>query len=210
MEFWINKDDKQVFMLPIPPKSFSIKKGTKINTFYVGNIGEIGVIGKGLLADIEISSFFPNQKYHFQKGVFYEPQYYLDTLEKMRDERKPIRLTITETPVNSLFMIVNFEYGIQDGTKDVYFTLTLKEYRPINVVTVTSTSTTSVNKVTIDTVRPVTKVNPKTYKVVYGDTLWGLSKRFYGDGSKYMTLFNKNKDILKNPNTLYVGQVLKI
>lgn len=45
------------------------------------------------------------------------------------------------------------------------------------------------------------------YTVQYGDTLWGISERFLGDGSKYMKIFEANKEVWKDhnndPNVLY-------
>jgi nucleoid-associated protein YgaU len=49
-----------------------------------------------------------------------------------------------------------------------------------------------------------------TYTVKSGDTLSKIAKDFYGDASKYKKIFEANKDILKDPNMIKVGQVLKI
>ena len=43
-----------------------------------------------------------------------------------------------------------------------------------------------------------------------GDTLWAVSKKAYGDGSKYMKIFEANKPMLSDPNKIYPGQVLRI
>ncbi len=51
---------------------------------------------------------------------------------------------------------------------------------------------------------------PRTYTVVSGDTLSKVAKQFYGDANKYMRIFDANKDQLKDPNMIRVGQVLKI
>jgi len=49
-----------------------------------------------------------------------------------------------------------------------------------------------------------------SYVVQSGDTLSSISKRFYGNSHDYMQIFNENKDILKNPGSLEVGQRLEI
>ena len=49
-----------------------------------------------------------------------------------------------------------------------------------------------------------------THTVVAGDTLWGISARYLGDGARYMEIYNINTDKISNPNLIYVGQVLKI
>jgi LysM repeat protein len=48
------------------------------------------------------------------------------------------------------------------------------------------------------------------YTVESGDTLSKLAKRFLGDTSRYMDIFNINKDQLKDPDMIKVGQRLKI
>ena len=48
------------------------------------------------------------------------------------------------------------------------------------------------------------------HKVVSGDTLGKISKEYLGEAGKYMEIFNVNKDQLKNPDMIKVGQELKI
>lgn len=51
----------------------------------------------------------------------------------------------------------------------------------------------------------------KKYKVVKGDCLWTIAKKFYGDGSKYKVIYDANKEVIGgNPNLIYPGQVLTI
>jgi len=48
------------------------------------------------------------------------------------------------------------------------------------------------------------------YTVVSGDTLSKISKQFYGDANKYMTIFEANKPMLSHPDKIYPGQNLRI
>ena len=50
----------------------------------------------------------------------------------------------------------------------------------------------------------------KTYTVKSGDSLWKIAEEMYGNGSKYKTIFEANKDILDDPDKIFPGQVLKI
>ena len=50
----------------------------------------------------------------------------------------------------------------------------------------------------------------QTYKVVAGDNLSKISKAQYGDANKYMKIFEANKPMLKDPDKIYPGQVLRI
>ncbi len=48
------------------------------------------------------------------------------------------------------------------------------------------------------------------HEVKKGDTLWKIAEHYYGDGSLYKDIFEANKDVLKDPNVIKVGQKLKI
>lgn len=48
------------------------------------------------------------------------------------------------------------------------------------------------------------------HEVVSGDTLWGVSKKYYGKGSRYMEIFKANEPMLSHPDKIYVGQMLRI
>lgn len=50
----------------------------------------------------------------------------------------------------------------------------------------------------------------RTYTVQPGDTLWKISEEHYGAGSKYMQIFEANRDLLEDPNKIFPGQELKI
>lgn len=57
---------------------------------------------------------------------------------------------------------------------------------------------------------PDADVTLQTYTIVKGDTLSKIAKRHYGDATKWKALFEANKDIIKNPDLIYPGQVLKL
>jgi nucleoid-associated protein YgaU len=50
----------------------------------------------------------------------------------------------------------------------------------------------------------------QSYTVKAGDTLSKIAKDHYGDASAYMKIFDANKDKLKDPDEIKVGQVLQI
>jgi len=49
-----------------------------------------------------------------------------------------------------------------------------------------------------------------TYTVKAGDNLSKISKQFYGDPDEYMQIFYANRDKLKDPDKIQVGQELVI
>jgi nucleoid-associated protein YgaU len=54
------------------------------------------------------------------------------------------------------------------------------------------------------------KAEAKTYTVQAGDTLGKIAQKVYGDGSRWKEIFEANKETIKNPDLIQVGQELKI
>jgi len=50
----------------------------------------------------------------------------------------------------------------------------------------------------------------RIHTVASGDTLTSIAKQYYGDASKWQKILDANKDILKSPDSLQLGQKLKI
>lgn len=48
------------------------------------------------------------------------------------------------------------------------------------------------------------------YVVEKGDTLWAIAQATYGDGNRYPDIFEANKPMLKDPDLIFPGQVLRI
>ncbi len=55
-----------------------------------------------------------------------------------------------------------------------------------------------------------TPAGARTYVVQRGDTLGRISTRFYGTSSRYMDIYNANRDRMSSPNNVTVGQQLII
>jgi Tfp pilus assembly protein FimV len=50
----------------------------------------------------------------------------------------------------------------------------------------------------------------RTYTVQPGDTLSSIAQRFYGNPADWESLFHENENVVKNPNSIYPGEVLKV
>lgn len=50
----------------------------------------------------------------------------------------------------------------------------------------------------------------RTYVVQPGNSLWRISRRYYGRGTLYTIIFAKNNDQIDNPHLIYPGQIFKI
>ncbi len=43
-----------------------------------------------------------------------------------------------------------------------------------------------------------------------GDSLWRISRQTYGRGIRYTTIFAANRDQIRNPDRIYIGQIFKL
>ncbi len=55
-----------------------------------------------------------------------------------------------------------------------------------------------------------TEWKSRTYTVQSGDTLSKIAKEMYGNANHYGAIFEANKPMLKDPDKIYPGQVLRI
>lgn len=124
---------EQVIQLPIVPSEFKIPSPMNNETYTTVNQGDIKLIGQRGLRSITIESFFPKSHYSFSRNKAYSGWEYVEIIESWIDRRVPIRLIITDTPINLAMTIENFEYGPQDGTGDIYYTLELEEFKFIRL-----------------------------------------------------------------------------
>jgi len=51
---------------------------------------------------------------------------------------------------------------------------------------------------------------PVFYTIAKGDTLWGISSEFYGNGSKYPLIVEANLEVIKDADLIYPGQAIRI
>lgn len=67
-----------------------------------------------------------------------------------------------------------------------------------------------INKVDDSLATPTAGAEPTLYTVVRGDTLSAIAQKLLGSASKYPAIFEANKPMLKDPDLIYPGQVLRI
>ena len=216
MEMYLKKDDKDIFRFPVLPSAINVQDYAITNDSNITGLGDVTVFGGKGLRTIEISSFFPNpkRKYRFVNYTDYPKQYDCVTkIKKWMDKGEVLRFIVTGTEINFQVRITDFEYSEQDGTRDVYFTINLKEYRKIKISSTTPKKKKTDNKDRTDTKETDNKPKQKTYTVKSGDTLYDIAKKHYGKGSDYKKIIEKNKSkypSLAKSTTLKKGWVLTI
>ena len=67
-----------------------------------------------------------------------------------------------------------------------------------------------VTKVETEIEAPEQKGEVEFYTIVSGDTLSGIAKRYYGNAMDYPKIFEANREVIKDPDKIFVGQVIRI
>ena len=198
MEIYLGTDNDKI-RFPVVPPSIGVNRSNNIDTQAVIKLGEVPIFNGTSLKTIEFTSFFPNQEYSFCDYTgFMKPYEFSEKIQKWMYEGKPLRVIVTDSPTNMQCLIQQFDTVEQDGTRDLYFTLNLLEYRPIEVPNLSNSSSSSNSNNTQNTSRPnevSTNSNnqQKTHKVVKGDTLYDIAKKYYGNGNLYPKIKEANK-----------------
>jgi len=57
---------------------------------------------------------------------------------------------------------------------------------------------------------PEPVAEPEYYVIKSGDTLWAIASKFLGNGSKYPEIFEANREVIEDPDKIFVGQKIRI
>ena len=204
MEIYLGTDNDKI-RFPVVPSSIGVNRSNNIDTQSVLKLGEVPIFNGTSLKTIELVSFFPNQEYSFCDYTgFMKPYEFSEKIQKWMYEGKPLRIIVTDSPTNMQCLIQQFDTVEQDGTRDLYFTLNLLEYRPIEVPNLSNSSQSNNSNSnnsnnSQNTSRPSENNDSsnsnqqKTHKVVKGDSLWAIAQKHYGNGSLYPKIKEANK-----------------
>ena len=193
MEIYLGTDNDKI-RFPVVPSSIGVNRSNNIDTESVIKLGEVPIFNGASLKTIELTSFFPNQEYSFCDYTgFMKPYEFSEKIQKWMYEGKPLRVIVTDSPTNMQCLIQQFDTVEQDGTRDLYFTLNLLEYRPIEVPNLNNSSSSSSSDNLTRPSEEIASNAQKIHKVVKGDCLWDIAQKYYGKGSLYPKIKEANK-----------------
>lgn len=148
----------QVVQIPVNPQTFTVNTEGNNAVTEIITLGEIIVPKKKKLSSISWESFFPYESWYpaiRTSGSFKSADFYLSFLDKIRDECKPCRLTVTGIGFDSEVVIESFEYYHQAGDhEDTYYSINFKTYRPYTVSVISKVGTFNKPKNTVATPTP--------------------------------------------------------
>lgn len=124
---------KTVMVLPVMPSEFEISKPQNTSVFETVSKGELQLIGEPKLKSISFSSFFPIRDYPFLRNTTMKGWEYVDLIDSWIEQKLPVRLVISDTPINMAVAVKDFSYSIKsDG--DLWYSLDLEEFNLLEEV----------------------------------------------------------------------------
>ncbi|HBJ1645649.1 LysM peptidoglycan-binding domain-containing protein [Clostridium botulinum] len=202
------------FVLPVLPQEIEISDSGDNKTHNVINLGEVNVINIPKLTKISFKSYFPrNDEPYVNDKHFFRPHEYMNRLNIWRQNAEKIRFIFigSEFEINDLFSIENLKFTEKGGeVGDIYYSIELKRYKSYYATRAVVMETK--NGVIVEnyntTLRPNDNVKVNTHRVVEGETLWHIAKKYLGDGNRYKEIAELNN--ISNPDLIYPGQVFNI
>lgn len=205
------------YKLPVNPEEIKRTRNLNVETYQVLGTGQVSIPSYCELEEYSFEAEFPSQDYQYiESGARADADYYEKMFKKAQKNKKPIRFIASNDITDDIsvrVLVKSIEVIEKAGEEgDKYISLTLMEYkgaskRYIAVQTPTATVKQEDTATNSEAVNPAVTDN-KTHTVQSGDTLWGIAKKYYGNGAQYPKIASANS--IANPNVISAGQVLSI
>ena len=203
------------YKLPVNPEEIKRSRELNIETYQVLEEGQVSIPSYCALEEYSFEAEFPSQDVNYmESGAEADADYYEKMFRKAQKNKKPIRFIASNDisdDISVKVLVKSVEIVEKAGEEgDKYISLTLLEYKGAGkrYVAIQTPDATVKQEETPLAENPAVAAN-KTHTVQSGDTLWGIAKKYYGNGSQYQKIVSANPSI-KNPNLIYPGQVFTI
>lgn len=186
---------KTKMQLPVIPEEYKFSESMDHVTENIVKYGEVLLPGDKKLVTFSLSAHFPNQKRAYCQCTPKKPMWYIKQLRSWKSNKSIVVVQITgKRTMNCL--ISELEWGEQDGSGDIYYTISFVENKDIYKTKkkiVKSTSTTSKKKTSSSA-----KKATKTYYIIKkGDTLPKIAKLKLGNSKYWTQIYRNNKSVIE-------------
>ena len=193
------KNGNREIRIPLLPEEIAVSHGEgTFVTYDIMNKGEVAEPTGNGLTEISWKSEFPGSyrtELSMLRGKRQSPQAYIQIIKSWKKNGTPLNLLVTGYPINVDVYVKDYSENISGAFGDVPYEIKFIEKKDITI------SKTTVKTATTSTKRTATKTTKYTIKS--GDTLWGISQKFYGTGTKWELIYNANKEIIEQTAKKY-------
>lgn len=197
------------YALPITPQEIRLETEQRTDEFSL-RTGSV-MIPRGMRPQgISFDAFFPfgpdDPDFIVETSrPFLSTQAWVNLLRKWMQDKAPLSINITESPINLPVFIEKFTPSWSGGMGHVPYSITFREQRDTEIKPYSSTKQ---GKTVAKTRVPVLTV--KNYVVKAGDTLMLISKKTLGDATRYKEILALNSALIPNPGSVTPGLKLRV
>ena len=226
-DFYLDK-----ILLPIAPPSLEVSINNKNRTLVLIDDGEINILKKPGLKDINFTCLIPQSRYPFAQymdDIFMPASFYLDAFEELKAKQEPFQFIVSRVkPSGELLFDSNITVSLEDydviedwekNTFDIEVEITLKEFKHFGTKTVEilEQSDAAPQAIVHQDRPPENPPQARSYTVVSGDSLWAIARRYLNNGNRWREIYNLNPHIAERnlgsgraSYTIFPGQTLTL
>ncbi len=206
-EFYIND-----VRLPITPEGLTVSIKNQNKTVNLTDSTQFNITKLPGLSEISFDCLLPNIKYpfaYYENDIFRKASYYLGLFEKLKINKTGFMFRVVrgETADGSEMNVTIEDYRIKERAEnggDFEVSVKLLQYTPKTTDIIsfpnetTAVADSESKQAVVETKRPVDKMPEDIdYTIASGDTLWGLAKRYLGDGSRWTEIYSANAEVIE-------------
>ena len=192
--------------LPVNPAKLQFTLPTHSARYELVGAGEAEILQGAKLANIRMEGYFPGRA---ADGDGMSAGEACERVMNMLQEGQPIRLIYTgkHWDVNLLVSIQSPVFTEVGGSTDIEYRMDFRKWVEVGPELLVKQSARR-----SAATRQKQKKQPggSSYTVKAGDTLSHIAQYALGDASRWREIYACNQDNIKNPNLIYVGQVIKM
>lgn len=191
----ISQGDERI-VLPVTPSQYNVGIEQGNTSVTITQIGEALLFGNPKLTTLSFDGLLPAKDYSFIVGDKRKPIELISIIQKWMQSKQPVRVIISDGPINLMMAIMSFPYKKRDNTGDIYYSLFFKEYKDLNTSSVIDYAK-SIDAVTGLKDRPNINTKPTTATLFNrGSDILDAAKKAYGNYRHYERIIQSND--LKN------------
>ena len=182
----------------VNPERIQVSRPNRNRALSLAMGGSVNVwAGRGL-REVMLETFLPAPSSPFYDGQ--DPETVIAMLKRWQDSGDPVRLILSGSDINDAFLIEDVTEIFREGDRDVGLSLSLREYKFKSALAALAGDAAPV--------REDSRPPQSSYTVRKGDTLWDIACRFYGEGTRWRELAERNG--VTDPRKLPVGKKLAL